>query len=385
MDLIAAFQEGQQQFWNILRELIFRNHPEVFEQLDFYEDAHFSDPLLFGYFNQLKGMSIQQIQQVFLSGDNEEVWTDEFGVAFLPQIGYFKTGAPTQRYTYRASDQQVVDAYGNGYSARPIIRLDEYGGIEVCLHTNPFYTYFLIENGAEPMDEHVRTIETCLDTYIPHIKEAFEIIRKYNPEEYQLYTESTRRIILHEREIRSFVTRQVHGTIFISVGKHSNTPFFLEEIIHQCSHNVFNAITADVKEYLKVEPEAPMSELTGEKRDIRDLFGAFHGVYTVSTGVNTILPMILQDDFPKDMYVEMLGRLAVKKPRWRTGVQNLNFDEVFTEKGKALYHLLDDRCQSQLEQHPEVFEVFDFTNQPSVFSFEKFLEANPMALDHAGA
>ncbi|GJM31488.1 MAG: hypothetical protein DHS20C18_04890 [Saprospiraceae bacterium] len=367
MDLKTYFEAGQEHFGLVLRELIYKTHPEVFEQLDFYNNDHFSDPLLFGYFNNLEGMSIEQILEFYLKEKSTPIITDAYGAAFLPHIGYFVTDhkeTPVQRDEARF--------------VKPLL-LEEHNNIEVCLYSNPYYNFFLEENGATKESPCIRNIPHATLKYVPYIKEAFELIKRFCPQEYAMYTQSTRRIILYENpDIRSFVTRQVHGTIFVSVNSNSNTPFFVEELIHQCSHNVFNAIIADVKEFLKIPPTTPLAKLIGEneKLEIRDIFGAFHGVYTVSTGVNSILPMVLSNTLDETMHFELMGRLAIKKPRFRSGIQRVNFEEVYTEKGAELYHHLDARCFEQMQQYPDIFDVFSFSNQGSVFSYSRFLEQN---------
>lgn len=383
MNLRLLFEEGQEHFRNVLRELIYKTHPEVFDQLDFYCDAHFSDPLLFGYFNQLKGLSIEQIQQAFLNKGSDQIFSDEFGVVFIPHSGYFITPFANAQFTYHPSEKTIVSKNERAVSSdfvKPLY-LKEHNNIEVCLYSNPYYSYYLAENGVPLLDPCVRDIHEQAPKYVAHINEAFRLIHRYCPDEYEMYLQSTSRIVLYEKEnIRSFVTRNVHGTIFISVNAASNTPFFIEELVHQCSHNVFNAITAEVRDYLKVAPATPMSALNGNERDIRDIFGAYHGVYTVSTGVNSLLPMVLSQELEESMHLELLGRLAIKRPRFRTGIQLLDFDAVYTEKGKELYHFLDQRCIEQMERHPEIFNIFDFSNQRTVFSLQRFLEANQLAI-----
>jgi len=381
MDLRFLFKEGQEHFRNVLRELIYKTHPEVFDQLDFYCDAHFSDPLLFGYFNQMKGLSIEQIQQAFLNEGSGQIFSDEFGVAFIPNSGYFITSGVNAQFKYNAPGKTLIPNTGKEGALNfvPSLFLEAHNNIEVCLYSNPYYSYCLSINGVPLLDPCVRDMPNQTPKYIGHINEAFQLIRRFCPEEYEMYVQSTRRIVLYEKEnIRSFVTRNVHGTIFISVDAASNTPFFIEELIHQCSHNVFDAIMAQVRDYLKILPTTPMSALTGNERDIRDIFGAYHGVYTVSTGVNSILPMIQSGELDESMQVELLARLAIKKPRFRTGIQQLDFDAVFTEKGKEVYHFLDQRCYGQIEQHPDIFNAFDFSNQRTVFSFQRFMEANQL-------
>lgn len=367
MKINELFEEGQNYFCYVFRQLIFQNHPKLFEKLDFYNDDHFNDPLLFGFFNGLQGISIEQILEVYLKNQPEAMLSDEFGNVYFPGIGYYHTDKINTSISLAEAD-----------FAAPIL-LERHNNIEVCLYSNAYYTYFLRENGVGTDDACINNIPDIVSNYLDAMNSAFDIIKTFCPDEYQKYINSTKRIVLYEKsDVRSFVTRQVHGTIFLSVNEHSNVAFFIEEFIHQCSHNVFNAITADVREYLLVEPETYLSSLIdgSAKEEVRDIFGAYHGVYTVSTGVSSILPMILSGKLDEELQLELLGRLAIKKPRFRTGIERVDFDKTFTKKGKELYDFLDTRCYEQMQQHPNIFGVYNFANQGAVFSFQQFMDLN---------
>ncbi len=366
MNIKTLFENGQSQFQDTFRKLIYQNYPAIFDKLDYYNDDHFIDSLLFGYFNGLKGISLEQIVGNEL-GDlsNLNVTGDRYGVGYVPNHGYYSSDTPNAKI---AIGEDNFD---------PVVVLEKHNNIELCLHTNPYFTHLMEENGGN--EDCIKGVPTQPHKYKKYISEAFDLIKKYCPEEYDFYIKSTRKIVLYEKEgMRSFVTRLLHGTIFLSVDKCSTTGFFIEELIHQCSHNVFNAVTFDTTEYLKIDPYLQLSSLIDKDPSLenRDIFGAYHGVYTVSTGVNSMLSMILSGELEEDLHHEMLGRIAIKKPRFRTGIERVNFEEVFTKKGIEMYNFLDERCAEQLARYPEIFNVYDFSNQRAVFDLQRFMDLN---------
>lgn len=72
-----------------------------------------------------------------------------------------------------------------------------------------------------------------------------------------------------------------------------------------------------------------------------------------------------------------MGRLANLKKRFHTGLELLNLDEVYTERGKQVYEILDHKCVNIISKLHHIEGMFDLSNQPAEFSYAHFLAANP--------
>lgn len=195
---------------------------------------------------------------------------------------------------------------------------------------------------------------------------------------------STRRIFcFNNPHMRGFSLKNVHGTAFLSIDENSNVVFFLDEVVHQCSHNYFNVVTTRIKDYLKIGPNTPLTQLMtiDKKNETRGIYDAFHGLYTVSTGVRTLTKIYQEYDFNPSLKHMLYGRLSIKYIRFRTGIQYVGFQETFTDEGLAIYEFLDSSCFEIIENNPHIFNnTNDFSNQPFVFSYEQFKKLNPNTL-----
>jgi hypothetical protein len=77
-----------------------------------------------------------------------------------------------------------------------------------------------------------------------------------------------------------------------------------------------------------------------------------------------------------DRMYELIGRVAIKEKRFRIGLNLVNFNEVFTQKGKTTYEFLDKTCERVISEHPSIFNRYNFSNQDAVFDYQKFRNIN---------
>ncbi|MEL6865823.1 MAG: hypothetical protein AAFP19_15465, partial [Bacteroidota bacterium] len=232
MELNQLFTNGQTYLLYLIREQLYKNFPALFEQLDFEDDAHFSDPLLFGYFNQLsKGLSMEQILFHHLEAANYPVHAFN-GTITLPGLAYLRLAdRGDQVYELERKEGALQLHSDQAFEVIAPVVLDRHNNIEVCLYTNPYYNHLCTSlPGAKEVDASLEKMPETAPKYIAAINEAFDLIKAIVPEEYEIYTTATQRIVLFDNpSLVSFVTRQVHGTIFFNVNQHANTSFFVEE------------------------------------------------------------------------------------------------------------------------------------------------------------
>src|SRR5919112_6266314 len=85
--------EGQHRLAHIVRTLLYRANPSLFDLLDFYKDEIFLEPMLFAYFNSKKTpVNLEQILFGYIEDDLRppgiKVFADANGIVHLPNIGY---------------------------------------------------------------------------------------------------------------------------------------------------------------------------------------------------------------------------------------------------------------------------------------------------------
>jgi hypothetical protein len=88
--------------------------------------------------------------------------------------------------------------------------------------------------------------------------------------------------------------------------------------------------------------------------------------------------LLSKDVFTGKEKHELLGRLADQFSRFRTGLELLDFDEVYTQKGKDLYTIYDNKCQNILEKYQKLSNYFDLSNRDLDFRYNDFCKLNPI-------
>lgn len=383
LDIISKlFNDGQLKYVDTIKRLLYKKDSLIFEKLDFYNIDVYLNPMLFSYFtnkNNELSMTLEQILNNDFSMDLKiNVNSDRNGVIYLPSYGYILNTKENTKYFFDTGNKKLyIDAEIYNQQIYTPITVIEDTEIELCIYTNPYFdkfiqTYVADLNNFSEID-HIDLV----NNHKKNIKKALEIIKKVIPDFYNLILSSTKKIFIYDnKKIRSFVTRQCHGAIFLSVDEKSNVTYFLEEILHQCGHNIFNSITFNVNEFLKV-PESTLIGSLNKTDDSRTIYSALHGVFTVSTGTYGLYQIYKNICFDDDeLNIELLARLAIKSNRFRTGIEKINFDNVFTDKGKIVYDLLDKECEQIIFSNPQIFNKYDFSNQPHVFSYEMFKKIN---------
>ena len=118
-----------------------------------------------------------------------------------------------------------------------------------------------------------------------------------------------------------------------------------------------------------------MKDLTKQNWDYRNIYGAFHGLYTVTKRIENFDILISKNVFKGEQKHELLGRMSDMYLRFQTGLEQLNLDFVFTEKGKQFYNELTSKGLSIIKKY-EILMEFDLKNRDLDFRYEKFCVYN---------
>lgn len=383
-NISTHFYEGQSGFIETIKRFLYKKDLSIFEKIDFYNEKIYLNPLLYSYFSMGKeniNIKLEQILYSFLPNDSiVNVISDKDGIIYLPNYGYLLDIRANTKFIFSKNSKllylqdNIKESIPYRYEKVCTIQNNQ---IELCLYNNKYFdsiirTWIDSDNILSEKDH-----KYLVNKHQNDIERAFEIIKNILPEFYELIIASTNKIFLYEnKNIRSFVTRKCHGTIFFSVNDNSNITFFLEEILHQCAHNIFNAVTFDISKFLQISEKEKLGNLISNE-DHRTIYDAFHGVFTVSTGTQSLYKICSKIDLEnEDLNEELLARLAIKSNRFRTGIEKVDFDTVFTKKGKIIYDFLDKKCEQIINEHPDIFNKYNFYNQPHVFSYEEFKKVN---------
>jgi hypothetical protein len=374
-----------------MKALLYSRAPELFKCLDFERDDIFLEPLLFAYFNHENGDQCATLPQLLFGYLDHAsrparipVMSAGNGVVYLPQIGYFNTGMSHARLDLINEHGKLRLEHGGTRLAHTfeerIMVAD--GRLEVYRYDHPLFTPHYV-----PYDPWVRDlppvgveVADTVTRHLPNLEQALALLKRYCRPLYDEILTTNRSITLfHNPAVFCFVSLSIHGAIFLTTIPENDEVFFLEELIHQCSHNTFNAALFDKTDYFKIDVEREMlGEHLNKKNETRTIYSALHGLYTVVKRYECFDVLYREDVFGGRQKHEFLGRIGDIKKRLNTGLGGLDFPKVYTPRGAEMYRLMQrtgDDVQARLSA---IDGVFDFSNQPYEFSYAKFAELNPL-------
>lgn len=373
---------GQGKLSAMMQVLVHNAEPALFERLDASNDAVFLEPLLFAYFTakeprpplgQLLFGSIPEAARP----EEVRVWANRRGVIELPGIGYLltRTSGPLDLvWTGSVDACYLKDGFGlvEHVFCEPL-RLDGVP-VEICRYGNPLLDRLFLNEGGQAVAVE---IEGVAPAHLEHLATAFGIIARHDPDYFREVLRVTRKIVLFAGEPSSFTALSAHGMVFVNTRETDDEVFFVEDLVHQCGHLVFSALTLEMQDFLAIEAEVPLRLLTCDAREARTVYDAFHGVFT-EAHMNQCLDLCLENRvFAGRQAHELAGRLAyiLKRSSWDLG--NLCRPEIFTPKGLLLMGWFAQVYNGIIQRRAALLSALDTSNQPYAFSYTKFLELNP--------
>lgn len=401
------FNNGVITILESMKTLIYGYDETLIETIGFENDFVYGEPLLYGFFAlDSSTITMDQILFGYLDKDKRKteitVYSDEFGVVYLPQIGYFHLKEKDQHLTLKITNEKY--AFFNGFDQldhqfEELVYLKSAPTVEVIIHSNPLVKNILekwgkIEeetvargNNLPIYREHLennyndflKTINTKGNLLYEKLDDAFSILKAHTPDEFDRIVQTTRKVICYDNPfIRGFASKMMQGAVFISVDDNSDKVFFLDELVHQSSHGVFNLMTLPIDEYLKIDPGTPLRDLSStiSQKEERSIYDAYHGLYTITSVIYALLPVYRNHKFNWEQTYNLLGRISMHGIMIRTGIHQINKEEVLTEDGIEIFDFLFEESDELIAANPDIFDKFDFSNQPYTYSFEKFKELN---------
>jgi len=372
-------QIGKMALADYIKAGLYSVNEAIFERLDFENDAAFLDPLLIAYLSSgcPSHTTLEQILCAYFTEKQGyfEVISDADGTVYVPQVGYFYTEYPNQKLLLEY-DGETYQLKNISYGFLPCLTVLD-GKMEIYRHKNPLLNSFYQAND----NRQILDIEVTQTTHhhIQSIASALEILKTHLPNLYEEITLTNRLLsVFFNPQVNCFANIGATGCAFLSAIPTNETIFFIEELIHQCSHNTFNIMLFNRFNYFKIDVEqTQLGNVIGLQGEERSIFSAFHGLYTVAKRYEAFYELYKADIFFGIQKHEFLGRFADLKKRFRTGLELLPLEDVYTNRGKEIYQLLDTLCAHCIKKIQHLEGVFDLSNQPSEFSYAHFLQINP--------
>ena len=366
--------ENKAKLADNMKILLYEENNVIFDKLDFSNDDIFLEPLLFNYFNTNKEKRKYKIEQILCSyfQENDEIslYFDEIGKSYIPNIGYIMSNRKNEYIKTSLEKVEVV----------PILKIPNSKLHLYQRNILPYLGFYNIDNDRGEIIENAKV--EVQDTTVKHKNSVFKacrILDNHLPDLFDEINLTNRGVMaFNNTRVFCFVTMQAHGDIFLSCIPENDEVFFVEELIHQCSHNTFNLLLYDKESLFKVDIER---EILGHHinriNEKRTIYSAIHGLFTVAKRYEAFYFLYRMNIFDGRQKHEFLGRIADLRKRFRTGLELLPFSSIFTDKGMHLYEAIDKNCLEYTLKLSHLDSVFDLSNQPQEFSYALFEELNP--------
>ena len=359
---MLTIKKNQVEIINTIKLLLYKENPSVLEKLDFENDKIFLEPLLFAYFNSKKDQLfsetlLTEILQGYFIEKEPIVLKESFNkeeVPYVPNLGYF-------------------DVQGN--KVDDILKIDTFEILKTC---HPLLEKYFVEYYKGHIVNHNPLHKSVWKENIIDLEKSILIIKEHLLEFYNEFVFANKKIYLHNNsKILNFASIETLGMLYFYTLAENNLIYFIEEIIHQASHNYLYYVLFDKNTFFRIDSEKTiMRELTKQEWDYRNVYGAFHGLYTVTKRVECFDVLLTKNVFKGREKHELLGRMADMFPRFQTGLELLNLDEVYTEKGKDLYLELTQKCQKILDKYEKIKNEFDLSHRDLDFRYNEFCLTN---------
>jgi len=356
-------EKYQTEITNAIKLLIYKENASLLVKLDFEDDNTFLEPLLFAYFNSKQYSSIPKellkeiLQGYFIKKEPIKIKYsfNKNNIAYIPKLGYFN------------GELELIE---------PILEIYD---LEIVKELHPLLNSYLFEFYKGHITNSTPEYESVWSNHIATLEEALKVLKDNTPDYFKEFKKANKKIFIHNNpKILNFTSIETLGMLYLYTTQKSSTlMYFIEELIHQGAHNILYHIIFNKKDFFKIDVNnILMRDLTKMEWDYRNVYGAFHGVFTVLKRLECY-DILLQKNIlkGKDKH-ELLGRFADQFCRVNTGLELLNLDEVYTEKGKKLYFELNSKCDFILKKYNKLKFEFDLSKRDLDFRYEQFCKYN---------
>jgi hypothetical protein len=377
---LAAIENGKMELSDTNKVSLYQYAPQWLDIVDFDNDAIFLEPCLFYYFRQLMRqetctMPLAQILWGYSPQNNRpsslEVFADTDGTIHLPNIGNIhacinRSSKKTINFSDKGKNIVIDD---KTLSVEPLKWIKNKQFL-ICDHKPDNYVQAEV-SFLEPIKDSTHKVEKTL-------VQALTLIQKNIPEFYDAIKMTTREYaIFNSTNYESFTALHYFGTAFLNLaGQNQSEVFFLEDIAHQSGHTMFYTLTHDAAKFLKPNRNTLLKDFTHLQHDHRDIYGAFHGLFTYTTIFQCLHLSFKNKWFEGEKEEEVLARMGFYYEKFAHDLQFQGDSRILTEEGWKYYDMFLSGFEKMKKEYYHIIKYFDYSNQDYSFNFQKFKAIN---------
>lgn len=380
--------EGTNQLIDNIKLILYKRDNTIFESIQFDKDEIYSDPFLFAGISSTSKMDLTTLLWGYQNAEKQKnpltIVTDQNGLIYIPNIGYFITNQINEEIQVVSGDVYTIWKNDLPIDFKFESPLKIHDHFELLAHPlNLLNECFQDESGNDIPIE----ITEITKKHFTNLQKALDKIRTHAPKRYELIKKTTSRmVIFNDVSMRrnSFAIHSVHGCGFFNAYEEDyNEVFFIEDVAHQCGHVIFNAYLATKPEIFRADKELKIVLENSNYRP-RSLYVVVHAMYTYESIFTCFDGCLSGNNFSGNKLHELFGRLAYTILKFNLDYTLLtSTDEeannlYLTEEGIQLINGLKETYDHIMEKWGKCVSAFNLNNQPYIFSYINFLKLNPL-------
>lgn len=379
----ADLVHGQARVAELGRRSLQAARPDLAARLNGSAHAAYLDPLVLGYFGAgaEPGVTLDQLTVGRMARAARPellpVRTGPDGAAELPGLGVLRTHRRSAELLL--APDLTVSERGRPVSSRldpaPVV-----GDSSVLMDDwiSPALRFVVGPRSTTAFDPaRVRA----------DLARAEGMVRRAQPEFHRAMIATTRRIVVFDDpSMNSLAAPRAHGSVFLNLAHGRGPIHHLEDLLHQCGHVAFSAMTMDTGRVLAVDPDTELLPGdggagtglggTGEGGEPRTAYVVLHALVTERWMASGLLACLRTEELTPLERHEARGRLAYVLRRYALDLVDLVDADVVTPDGLALLRqLLADLRSLHAAAEPQT-RGLSLAGQPYNFDLDVFLERN---------
>ncbi|RAJ19755.1 hypothetical protein [Pedobacter cryoconitis] len=362
-----------------IKGVLYHRSNEIFERLDFYNDEIYLEPLIYSYLAQNDEKWLDSIIIGYENEKKEEinVFSNSYGVIYLPRIGYFITDKISSTFTLRiVSGEFLLFFYGEklSYIFEPIVKL--LNDVELVIHPHPLLESFFTNNSKVFNDEILSKVK---NVHTNHLNKAFDILKCCNPEFYVLLMKSVKKVMLFNSETpNSFAVLAAHSMVFFNVNSWDNEMFFVDHFSHEGSHVIFNILTFKSKITLfKLPYVTTFAVASGKQEEHSTIYLRFHGLFTFIEIIKSLMAVIKSKKVSVAAVHEAKGRIGFQLKRFENSLKSFEGLDLFQQEGLIWFRYFESHYVEFEREIGYLRTSYDLSYQSYDFNSKVFNELNP--------
>lgn len=358
--LLKNYDKAELDLIDSVQKALYAIDNKIYDKLDFYDKNIYLDPFFFFCINTQNHDFLAVLIGCYCQSAQFNITTDGQGMVYLPKYGFYKLKSNANEFTVSKIKNHIAfyNLKGNNieFKLNPIKK--SHCEIEFFEYAHPAINRFFEKAKISRNNKNKG-----------HFESAIVIIKSIFPEFYNLILKSVKKAVFFTGADTSFATIETHGIIYLNVIEDYDEVFFIDDIIHQSGHVVFNTLTFKNKKCLFKSSKSSNLETT-------HLYGRFHGLFTMCLISLCLTRCLKAELFDGSKRIELIGRIVDNMKKFKRLLSVHVKPKYCTDLGLGWLNKFQNIYEIIYKENRTIIDKYDVSNQPYVFDNSIFLSTN---------